>query len=747
MEHCAFQGRRIPVLNELKTLADSIQAAGFTGTEWDDRFNEIKVKGSPCFVVSLAPDGEIADIRYLSPEKAKVLRTWRGGGNGQCFPCFNFQPFYHLPASKTNKRMSPAEKKAALRDLVATLSANGELPANVGPICKAPRNNADAKTSKCLGDIAMRFFDIVADPHGSDGPLEALRAAFGRFVPQGENLAETFNSKILSFLQKNGVPEMLLSNGENNLGAFLFRPSSDVVVFLDVLVPDGTPLATEWGMKTINGRLLAAKSNAGETASSDLRDAFGQPVSPRELAEKLPEVKLPGAVAVTKLRSMSSESKCQTRYGFVDAESFPVGSVIRKAAKIALSWISSPEREGKTWAIAGANELVFAYPKSMPPSPPRLARLMGNGRSTTTQAIQEARFEKYADEALKELKTLSPGTSPNAEIEVFAIKKADKARRKVVFYRNYSLERLDKAVRNWLEGARNIPDIRLLRWLPVPKGEKAQKGTRPVPLEFHAPLPLACISLAYTSWSHDGNEAKEPPFRATPLYKEKGTNTTKEKLPIFDGLELFLGDAEKTGLAKRLLAFLLQGSGTLCVACGNLARKRIVLSKDMAADHLETALPLFGILLAKLNRTKETYMENAPYLIGKFLNLLDGLHAVWCRNVREKDKNPLPPQLLGASLFASFQLNPVQAFANAGRRMMPYLAWATTNSTKDAGLSRWFRAEIGRVASAIEQAGIPPCLSDTDKAEMLLGYLAFSGKNENPDSIENEPQTQGNDHE
>lgn len=737
MERSVSRKRSPPMLNELKTLADSIQSAGFTGTEWDDRFNEIKVKGSPCFVVSLSPDGGIAGIRYLSPEKAKVLRTWRGGGNGQCFPCFNFQPFYHLPADKT-KKMSTAEKKAALRDFVVTLSANGELPPNVGPICKAPRNNADAKTAKCLGDIAARFFEIVAENRDSDDPLAAFHAVFGRFVPQGGNTAEMFNAKLLSFLQKNGAPGMLLSNGENNLGAFLYRPSSDVVVFLDFPVPDGTPLASEWGMKTINGRLLAAKSNAGRTAAADLRDAFGQPVSPQELAEKLPEVKLPGAVAVTKLRSMSSEARCQTRYGFVDAESFPVGSAIRKSAKMALSWISSPEREGKTWAIAGANELVFAYPKSMPPAPPRLARLMGNGKSTTPQAIQEARFEKYADEALKELKTLSPGAAPNAEIEVFAIKKADKARRKVVFYRNYSLERLDGAVEEWLEGSRNIPDIRLLKWPSVPKGEKAKKGTRPVPLEFHAPLPLACIALAFTAWSQDGNESREPPFRAAPVY---------EGLPIFDGLELFLGNAEKTGLAQRLLAFLLQGSGTLCAACGNLARKRIVLSKEMAAAHLETALPLFGILLAKLNRTKETYMENAPYLIGKFLNLLDGLHAVWCRNVREKDKNPLPPQLLGASLFASFQLNPVQAFANAGRRMLPYLAWATTNSTKDAALSRWFRAEIGRVASAIEQAGVPPRLSDADQAEMLLGYLAFFGKNETPDSIENEPQTQGNDHE
>ena len=123
-------------------------------------------------------------------------------------------------------------------------------------------------------------------------------------------------------------------------------------------------------------------------------------------------------------------------------------------------------------------------------------------------------------------------------------------------------------------------------------------------------------------------------------------------------------------------------------------------------------------------------MENAPYLIGRFLNLADGLHAVWCRNVRD---GQLPPQLLGSSLFASFQLNPVQGFANAGMRMKPYLDWAKTNQSSDVALSRWFVGEFGRVTAAIEKAGIPARLSDADKAEMLLGYLSASGKTAEPD--------------
>ena len=185
-----------------------------------------------------------------------------------------------------------------------------------------------------------------------------------------------------------------------------------------------------------------------------------------------------------------------------------------------------------------------------------------------------------------------------------------------------------------------------------------------------------------------------------------------------------------------MISLLLQGSGNLCAASGNLARKHEVLSNARAVAHLETALPLFGILLYKLNRTKENYMENAPYLIGRFLNLADGLHAVWCKNVRD---NQTPPQLLGSSLFASFQMNPVQAFGNASLRMKPYLDWAKTNQTQDAALSRWFLGEFGRVSSAIKATGIPQRLSDTDKAEMLLGYLASSGKHPESEPSQLEP--------
>lgn len=709
------------MLNELKLLADSIQAAGFSGEEWDDKLKEIKVKGSPCFVVDLSAEGEIEGLRFLEQDKAKVLRTWQGGSNGECFPSFNFLPFYELSEDKKNP-LTTAQKKAAIESFVADFLKLEEPPEQVGPVRLADRKKADPKTGKCLGSIASKFFDIVSKGASPDDSFVRFKNAFSKLAPT--DVAATFNRKLLSFLRSNLTPEMPFQKDPPTIWSLLFSRTPDVVLFFDCPSETAFPIASEKGVRTINARLLSEKKSAPAKSGATETDAFGESVSVAELAGKLPEVKLPGAIANTKLRSMSSESKCQARYGRIDAESFPIGNKARAAMKSALAWISSPEREGKTWAFAGVNELVFAYPKSLPPSPPLLARLFGNGwNSESTGGRAEARFEQYAADALRGLKTVSETATPTAQIEVFAIKKADNAHRKVVFYRNYSLAKLEESVSGWLAGADNIPDIVLRKWPRKEKGTKSAKGTRPVPLEFRAPLPLAATRLVYTMWSKDGNEKLEPEFRSGVLY---------EGYPVFDGLELFLGDAVPTGLASRMLSLFLQGTGSLCAAVGNLshgrlARKRDVIENGHVAEHLETALPLLGILLHKLNRTKENYMDTAPYLIGRFLNLADGLHAVWCRNVKKDD--PLPPQLLGSSLFASFQLNPVQAFANASLRFKTYLDWAKTNQTKDVALTRWFVGEFGRVSSAIKEAGIPARLSDADKAEMLLGYLASSAKN------------------
>ena len=102
------------------------------------------------------------------------------------------------------------------------------------------------------------------------------------------------------------------------------------------------------------------------------KDAFAMPAI--RLKESFPSVRLPVLGNVI-LRSMSSESLCQRRYGFADSESCAVGQAHRQAMKNALEWIGQADRREKTWcdvsSLGGYAGVLFAYPSERPENAPR----------------------------------------------------------------------------------------------------------------------------------------------------------------------------------------------------------------------------------------------------------------------------------------------------------------------------------------------------------------------------------------
>jgi len=463
-------------------------------------------------------------------------------------------------------------------------------------------------------------------------------------------------------------------------------------------------------MNQINGALIDDRRNTtkGHNAKGAV-DAFGEFLSSSDDAEKMPEVKLPGKVAGTKLRSMSHEIPCQTRYGLIGPASYPIASPVRMQAKSSLEWVSDRAREGATWSMASQSEIVFAYPRRMPSVPPMLARMLGNGLKV------DARFAECAKQTLDALRGLSNEKSDDVQIEVFAIRQADKARRKVVFYREYSEVKLRKAVQDWIAGSSNLPTIELKRW---PDKDKVNVGantakTHPEFCQFCAPYPLSVIPIVNSVWSSDSLS------KLTPRFREQKSS---ESLPIFDAIELLLDCGENPCLVDHLLSGILQNGANMLVSVANSSRRNEVISSGSLAHYVQHALPIIGILLYKLSIRKEKYMTETPYMLGKMLNLADGLHRLWCECVKTND--PLPPVLLGSSLYASVSRSPIQGLSALGDRLRVYRAWAATFQGEKAGLARWFIKELSHVSESIHSGGIPQRMSDADKAQMLLGYLS-----------------------
>lgn len=114
-------------------------------------------------------------------------------------------------------------------------------------------------------------------------------------------------------------------------------------------------------------------------------------------------------------------------------------------------------------------------------------------------------------------------------------------------------------------------------------------------------------------------------------------------------------------------------------------------------------------------------MESRDYLLGQFLQKADLLHKCYCFDVRG---GKLPPQLIGNAAILMAMQRPARAIEVLSSRMAIYLAWAERFDGEDAGLAKWARKELGRLAALLKNEDLNTRVSPNGKAELLLGYLA-----------------------
>ena len=645
---------------------------------------------NPCFRIAISSDCLITAIEPMPSERAVFLRKWEPS-NGNSFPGFNIQPLYRITGEAAGKIL----KKWRTGKEPVDLQVVREWCGNAG------NRNWDAKfgkkMNKCLGQIPE---DLQVRSAGISPQFDAVKKLCERIARFGKGGFFKFHQEIESFIWRSfesgeGTHSLLhVLIHEGSPGKKPEEDRGSVSVFLDVPDWEEYPVAHEKAIEAINKCLLGG-GNAVEIGD-DVQDAFGRSASGRD--DKLPEVKLPTLGGV-KLRAMNSESPCQYRYGTIDAGSYRIGSDSRKRAKGALEWLKDESREGQTWGRADGKELLFAYPSILPKSPAKLAALFGAGKPDDS----EARFARYAEDVMVSLKGLSPSLK-DIDLQVFSLRKMDKARTKVVFHRNYSAQRLAEAAREWQQGCANVPFIRMRAWGKA-KGEI-------VPVEPETPFPLQISDCLNRVWRLDGMAGDEV-----------------RSIPKSSGIELLLDEFAGLNKVSHLLAVALQNGRGLFLSLGNDLHNKKILNLAGINEQKQLMPAILGLLLYKLGIEKEVYMKEAPYLVGRMLKLADELHALYCKEVRN---GSLPPQLIGNALMAAALDSPTQALAQLALRIVPYLGWARTNSTDVAGLSRYFLKEYGLIESMLGGSALPTRLDDPARAQLLLGYISSSPKTEAP---------------
>jgi hypothetical protein len=682
------------MLNELYQLSIVLGGVGISPPEWHKTWKTLRnvSERNPCYRVLVSADGTIPGVEPMKKDLVASLRKWEPS-NGNSFPGFNIQPLYRI-TDETSKKLLRKWREG--REEV-NLNLLKEWCTGVHA------KNWDAKfgkkMDKCLGAIPQELQERCANI--SPG-FNALKRLCERVVKLGtggfDTLFQALDSFIWRSFEKGGNARYLLPIMIHE-GSSSKKPEADrgsIPVFLDVPDWKEYPVAHEKTIRCINECLLDQTGASSSGAWHESKDAFGGSAKGQE--DKLPEVKLP-VIGGVKLRAMNSESPCQYRYKTIDAGSYRIGADSRKRAKGALEWLKDESREGQTWGRADGKELLFAYPTTIPKTPIKLASIFGARKQDDT----EARFARYAEDVVSRLKGLSPSLK-DIELRVFSLRKMDKARTKVVFHRNYSAQRLTDAAKEWQQGCANIPPIRMKAW-----GDK--KGET-ILAEPETPFPLQISDCLNRVWKMDGTS---------------GDNVNS--IPKSSGIELLLDESAALHQVPHLLNVALQNGKGLFLSLGSVLHRNEVIKTSGINQHKQLMPPILGLLLWRLGIGKETYMNDAPYLVGRMLKLADDLHALYCKEIR---KGKLPPQLLGNALMAAALDSPTQALAQLALRIAPYLGWARTNSTESAGLSRYYLKEFGLVEGKLRDLALPTRFDDPARAQLLLGYISSNYQKEDP---------------
>lgn len=677
------------MINELYHLSQTLDSKGIEVSEWHRKYKEIpKVTvQSPCVRIWLDDDGAVCGIERLTAEHVSRLRKY--GDNQSSFPAFNISSLYRIVDENwihELENMESGKCKPDIEKIRSWCSTDNWIKG-------APR-----QVKRSLKDCPEHLLKLLNLENQAEHNIIAKLAELCQ--KYGENAMDHFRASLENFIFE------LLNTGEDTATAFalLFHKGSakkehgkdvgnKISIVLDVKNwrPYSYPVASEYTTNQLNKMLLESNTLVEAAEEGGQVDAFGSPFANPN--EPMPNVKLSG-FDVT-LRSMFEGQPCQRRYNKINDGSYPIAAENRSSIKRSLEWISKSVHRQITWEKIDKDEMVFIYPNKLPQVPPRFASILGQ-RQTKNSSEQEARFESVSKDFAVVFRGLPTDQKPDV-MQLFSIRKIDKARSKVIFTHNTTPERLIQSADDWAQGARNLP--------------KLDVG------EIITPFPLEIADIVNAVWKQNGERAdgKKP----------------VERMKYYQGMELLL-DIPTPNVIHNLLHIHVENSVGLISFVGNKLHQaksgkgKIWISQK---EKVAQASCVLALLLFKHKMRRESYMEELAYLIGQLLHVSDELHVLYCKVKRNGD---IPPQLAGNSLFIAAGSMPFQAISQLAIRMNPYISWAeqyrfarVDADGVESWRAVWLLGLFQQIADKIKlQMNQAVRFGDFEKAQLFIGYIA-----------------------
>lgn len=684
------------MINELYLLTTVMEQKGVVTESRYPDYQEIPSikKEAPCIRIVLSGN-QVAEVESVDAELGKHLLKF--GTKQGTFPCMNLAPLYRIVEKGQKKKL-------------AELLKNPGDEVDIGQIkfwCS--RNNWGEKFSKkyyqCMQKVPKRLEDFLQG-EAFYPPMERLIHAIQPFLdPQvlHSELERIVFEKLENHIDVELALRILFYSGKEGKAEEDDFGSLSVILDSEELEEDGHSAATIFFTKELNQALWKAEERKESDQSAEEEDAFGIPLGAIE--KPMPVVKLAGGFDVS-LRTMFRGQPCQQRYGRIENATYPISGEMRRRLQDALAYLSGEKMRGKTWIPVGKNEILFVYPSKKMEWDEAYTPIFGEKNSGNHKASFEKEAEKFSRQIRK------PGmddeeTEPE-RIQIFILKKIDKARTKVVYTRCTTPQELALKIQNWKRASWNLPDLCF---------------GKPETL-----FPMDIGKVMNRLWRQDGSQELNQYHVRSDFY----------------GTELFFGVS-----AKNLEQDLQNLSGScvnMAVCAGNYLKEEAADKKrGLITYQLKETVALAGMLLWWSGKRKEDYMKDYAYLVGQMLQIADSLHELYCFAER---KDQMPAQFVGSSIYGAVAECPNRGFSQLGQRMQPYITWAKghrdrrivrekkgkegKNNVYIGPTAGYLLAAYGYVAAETESVSSSKNrLTDYEKIQLFLGYLAALPKSKN----------------
>lgn len=686
------------MLNELHEIKRALASAGITVAPRHPDVKDVTARAT--LRVDLDAEGTVRRVRSLSGDEASQLWTLRDGQHNS-FPYHQIKPALlgvdpedERLKVVCDKRGNETKRWTALRACMAEATLDEQA------FAAWPGDGYLKRLGKRRAQLAA-----LRDTNSA-----AVPAVFDRFLRAAE--------QPLQLLQ--GIVDAILRDVQKGR-------ITDLPLIASVLVDGGAPLFFD-----VSGdfpRFVRDERNVPEISRVLTKETTGEPngictvtgSNAFLVGAKFPQPNLP-ILGQTFLFARNKDAPTNARYGRSGTDAVAVGTDTAAALQAAAEVLTRDEWKDRTWrGIPGERpkqqDLLIAFVPGAEDVP--LAAMLSEDAEPKPGA--EGRFASFAERLTQafEGKVKARKETP---LSLFVLRKLDPANRKVAYSATLDVDALLNAARRWSDGCGNVPPP---IHLPIP----TERGQPP---RWSVPWDVAPFSLPRLTRQH---------FIRGGTQRQEIVGLTYD-----ESMRLFLAP-EGTAAAPACAALrrVLHSRGVLLEGVGHAQRRGFDDLKEFDRREALNTVTLLGLLLHKLGRTREEYMEEVAYKLGRLLATADALHAGY--NASERGGSALPPRLIGNAVLPLAQSDPTRALDVLGRRWGVYAGWAKRNAgfrvpeSKPDGTDERARQENARawqIRNGITAArrasdlakdlhGRLPERSGVDeqfRAELLLGYLA-----------------------